>query len=396
MNFAALLWDPSREIFVIPYLHLPVLWYSLLFALGFLGGYLLFAKLLKRYFLQSPLFTERDIRSFSLFLERVKRPQNESERRVQKIFFSLLDSSQKNLLFKGKETEEANALLLQSLNRLFDHPDVLSWMQEDPKRQRVRSSRVFRNPQMALVRLFLEQELVSFLYPLKKKAQGIADRLLLYMMAATVIGARLGHLLFYEKISFYFLHPLDVLKTWQGGLASHGAAVAILIALFFFCRSLKEVFGWRTLLDLIAAPTAFAAVCIRLGNFFNQEILGKPTSLPWAVIFGHPMDESLCVARHAVQLYEAFAYFLVFLVLLFLSGKPKFLLRKGAMMGIFLISVFTFRFFLEFMKVTESLLMAEGSWLEMGQWLSIPFILLGFFLFFWRDSKQKVDAALFS
>ncbi len=401
MDIASFFWDPSREIFSIPYWNFPILWYSLLFAVGFLGAYFLFAFFLKRYFLQSALFAERDICSFSSLLELLRHPDGEMQKLVQNSFFSLLGPQKKKILL-NTHGEEAHAkrILLLTLNRLFDDSELISVMQKDPLLKKLSCQSCYRNPIHAAMRIFFEKQFSASLHTLKKRVFAIAEKLFISMMLATIIGARLGHLVFYEHFSFYIHHPLLIFKTWEGGLASHGAALAILIALFSFCRWMKRRFSysidWRSLLDLMAIPTAFAAMCIRLGNFFNQEILGKSSSLPWAVVFGHPMDGGAPIARHPAQLYESIFYFFIFLFLTFLSRNPRFLLKKGKLIGLFLTCVFSFRFLIEFLKEEQSLLLKETSFLEMGQYLSLPFIILGLFLFFSRDSKQKYAESLFS
>lgn len=226
---------------------------------------------------------------------------------------------------------------------------------------------------------------------LKKIALRITDKLTVYMVIATIVGARVGHFLFYEKPSDYLRDPLEILRIREGGLASHGAALAILLALWLFSRWTKTFdreLGWLRLLDFICIPTALAAGFIRIGNFIGQEILGTKTSLPWAVVFGHPADLSFPTPRHPVQLYEAFFYFAVFFLLWRLSYKPKLLLAPGWLIGLFLLLIFAFRFFIEFFKEEQSRLMNLAGVLTMGQWLSVPFILLGAFLLY-RSRRYK-------
>lgn len=209
----------------------------------------------------------------------------------------------------------------------------------------------------------------------------IVERLSIYIVFATVIGARLCHFIFYENPSEYLLQPWVLLQTWKGGLASHGAAIAILFATYRFSRWTKKIapISWLSTLDMLAVPTALAGCFIRLGNFINQEILGTKTLVPWAVVFGSPMDGSFPVPRHPVQLYEAFAYLSIFVLLFFLGRKKEVLLKEGRLLSLFLILVFSARFVLEFFKEEQSLF--YSSFFTMGQLLSVPFIFLGFFLF---------------
>ncbi len=222
----------------------------------------------------------------------------------------------------------------------------------------------------------------------KKRATQIADRLTFYMILGTVIGARLGHFLFYEHPSSYLNDPLQIFRTWEGGLASHGGALGILIALLIFSWKIRQSYPeltWVRLLDFSSVPTAFVGFCIRIGNFINQEVLGTPTNLPWGVVFGHPADHSLPLARHPVQLYEAFFYLGVFALLWGLSHKPFFLKTQGKLIGLFLLLVFGFRFIVEYWKVEQSHLLNVSSF-TMGQILSIPLILLG--VYFVKNSKK--------
>lgn len=232
----------------------------------------------------------------------------------------------------------------------------------------------------------------------KKKAIQITDRLTLYMILGTVIGARLGHFIFYERPSHYFNDPLQIFRIWEGGLASHGGAVGIIIALILFSWKIRKTdpeLTWIKLLDFVAVPAALGGFCIRIGNFINQEVLGTPTDLPWGVIFGHPADYSLPHPRHPVQIYEALFYLAVFFFLWKLSFRVYFLKTRGKLIGLFLVLVFGFRFFVEFWKTEQSRIMSTSS-LTMGQILSIPLVIVGLLFYFsprfdfaWRPRAKK-------
>ncbi len=228
---------------------------------------------------------------------------------------------------------------------------------------------------------------------LKKKALLFSERLTVYVIIATVLGARLGHILFYEKLGDYLAHPLEILKTWEGGLASHGGIIGILIGInLFYFRSRRDfpILSIRRIIDLLIVPALFVGTLIRLGNFVNQEVLGVATTVSWAIIFGHPIDGSYPVPRHAAQLYEALFYFFSFLS--FWAFFPRFLYPAGRLSGLFFITTFTFRFFIEFIKEEQSHLLGQNL-LTMGQWLSIPMILFGAFLMirFRREQEGSVD-----
>lgn len=205
--------------------------------------------------------------------------------------------------------------------------------------------------------------------------QKFADRILWYILVGTIVGARLGHVFFYEPEQ-YLAHPLDILKIWEGGLASHGGTIGVLIAIGIFRLSIKKEAPNLTLIrimDLVAIPTALVAFFIRLGNFFNQEIIGTMTTMPWGVIFGEPFDGAVVVPRHPSQMYEGLSYLLTFFVLWFLQKRPQ---PAGRLTGLFFVLIFTSRFFIEFTKEPQSAII-DQSYLQVGQWLSLPFIALG-------------------
>ncbi len=216
------------------------------------------------------------------------------------------------------------------------------------------------------------------------KARLLADRITLFIILGTVIGARLGDLLFYQNISGYLHDPFGAIKVWEGGLASHGGALGVAIALYILSKWPKKgvpTLSWLAILDLVVGPTALVGCFIRIGNFINQEILGRATTLPWAVVFGHPADGSWPTPRHPVQLYEALIYFCTFILLMW--GVPKWK-KQGKMTGLFLLLVFGSRFFIEFLKEEQSALLPASFPLMMGQLLSLPFVLWGAYLFFRR------------
>ncbi|NGX46185.1 MAG: Prolipoprotein diacylglyceryl transferase [Chlamydiae bacterium] len=226
--------------------------------------------------------------------------------------------------------------------------------------------------------------LADHLEPYGKRGDAtmLADRLCVLVIIGTVIGARLGHVFFYGW-PFYRQYPFEIFKVWRGGLASHGGAVGILSALaifFLWHRKKYPSLTFLALLDALLIPAAFVSGCIRIGNFINQEILGIPTTLPWGVTFMHPADGLAGVPLHPVQLYESFFYFLTFGFLLFIWQRGGKRLGLGIISGWFFVLVFGFRFFIEYLKLPQSLLFEESSWLNMGQILSIPFIALGVIL----------------
>ena len=205
----------------------------------------------------------------------------------------------------------------------------------------------------------------------------LLDSLLWCLFLCTIVGARLGHVLFYQP-DYYLANPVEILKVWHGGLASHGGTIAIMIGMWWFVKKYgrKHNFGYIWLLDRLAVATAFAAMFIRLGNLMNSEIYGHETSLPWGFVF---LQNGETVAKHPTQLYEALCYFAtgVILYAIYKYALPK--IKEGLLLGIFFIGIFLSRFFIEFVKENQ-VGFEEGMTLNMGQLLSIPFVLLGVFL----------------
>jgi len=201
------------------------------------------------------------------------------------------------------------------------------------------------------------------------------DSLFMYVIIATVVGARLGHVFFYGW-DYYSQHPWEILKVWHGGLASHGGAIGILIAIWLYSRFVtKRSMLWT--LDRLVVPVALVAVLIRTGNLMNSEIYGVQTSLPWGFIFERNGET---VAKHPTQIYEALCYLGTFILLwrMYFKTDDK-RNRPGFLLGVFFICIFTARFFIEFIKQDQEPFEAHML-LNMGQLLSIPFVLAGIIL----------------
>ena len=215
--------------------------------------------------------------------------------------------------------------------------------------------------------------IVQWIYQRELKPERDLDRLLFYLLGGTLIGARLGHCFFYEP-AYYLSHPLEILMFWQGGLASHGGLIGILLALYLYSRTRPEQpYGW--LVDRIVVPAALGGFFIRLGNLFNSEIIGTPTEVPWAFVFAR-VD---AVPRHPAQLYESIAYAVLFVALLIVYRKRGAQTPRGLLTGLFLVLVFGVRFLVEFVKVRQAAF-GEALPLSMGQFLSVPLILIGIIL----------------
>ena len=226
------------------------------------------------------------------------------------------------------------------------------------------------------------------------KREGISEKLLdplLYtLLIGTIVGARLGHCLFYQP-DYYLTseHFWEIFMPWKGGLASHGGTLFLFFAMWWFVRHYgpKNNFDFLWLLDRLAIAVPFAAMFIRLGNLFNSEIFGGPTSLPWAFVFPagpddiragleDPANPGYTMPCHPTQLYEALSYALLGIVLVVLYKKRAKCLYRGSYMGIFFTVLFGMRFLIEFIK-NDQVAFEGGMVLNMGQWLSVPFILLG-------------------
>lgn len=226
-------------------------------------------------------------------------------------------------------------------------------------------------------------QIMTFFFRKEKRNENDLNDLIWYMILGTVLGARLGHCFFYNPI-YYLSHPLEILMVWKGGLASHGAAIGILTAICLFIKRKKEyTFLW--VLDRIVITAALAGFFIRMGNLFNSEILGKQSDVPWAFIFAS-VDN---IPRHPAQLYEAIAYLLVFILLFWYYNHTKANFKPGMIFGLFLVLVFSFRFFVEFIKEDQTYF-EQDMVLNMGQLLSIPLIFAGLFLIF-RKGKTSAE-----
>ena len=216
--------------------------------------------------------------------------------------------------------------------------------------------------------------------------------LFFYCVIGITLGARLGHCIFYDW-SYYQNHLIEMILPirqfpgegwkWIGykGLASHGGTLGLIIALWLYCRKTKM--HYMDVLDMIAVATPICACCIRLANLMNSEIIGKPTDMPWAFVF----EQVDMLPRHPAQLYEAIAYFIFFLIMIFLYKNYGKKLHRGFFFGLCLTEIFVFRFFVEFLK--ENQVDFENSMsLNMGQWLSVPFVIIGvYFMFFYGKKK---------
>ncbi len=223
-------------------------------------------------------------------------------------------------------------------------------------------------------------EFMKWVYRREGKNLDALDTLFVYIVVGIVVGARLGHCFFYEP-DFYLAHPMKVFAVWEGGLASHGGGLGVILALYLYAKKYKADMLW--LLDRLAVPTALFGFFVRMGNFMNSEIIGDPTESVFGIVFTR-VD---MLARHPTQLYEAFSYLLIFFLLTFLYVKKGSSFQRGFLFGLFLLLIFLARFIIEFVK-TQQADYSFGIGLSTGQLLSIPFLLLGLYLLM-RSVKKK-------
>ncbi len=223
------------------------------------------------------------------------------------------------------------------------------------------------------------------------------DKVLWYVVIGTVVGARLGHVFFYDW-DYYSQNLGEIIKVWRGGLASHGAAVGIILALYVYSRKVSgKSILW--ILDRVVITVAFAGVLIRLGNLMNHEIVGDVTTVPWAFIFTRadlymPDGTPDLRPRHPSQIYEAASYLFSFGLLYWMYWKARGGEYLGRIFGSFLVLIFGFRFIIEFVKESQGgFESALGDALTTGQWLSIPFVLAGVYFVVQSGKKPLAEVS---
>lgn len=363
MMQAWLYWDPNRYLFIIPFINHPVTWYGVFFVLGFLIGYFIMYKMLKTVLRSTQYVVDRDIHDWNPIIAIFAKGPN-IDFPQQKVIFSYYSEKVKIALKKSISTEESLSLqnkdtMIEGINEAISDPDN------------------------TITRENIHTTFPGAIYSLKDLSMQLTDRLMWFVIIGTLVGARLGHVFFYDP-SYYQENPMEIIKIWRGGLASHGGAIGIILSLVVYYYSIRKRFPeikFLNILDNLVVPTALAGMFIRIGNFFNQEIIGTESDLPWAVIFGHPYDGSGVFPRHPAQLYEAACYLVSFLILGYLWTKKREVLKAGYLTGLFFVLIFTSRFVVESVKVPQGGL-AGDTFLQTGQILSIPFILVGIWLMF--------------
>ena len=208
------------------------------------------------------------------------------------------------------------------------------------------------------------------------------DDVLFYGVLGVVLGGRLGYVLFY-KLNYYLAHPIEIFYVWEGGMSFHGGFLGVIFAMWLFSR--REHKPWLSITDFIAPLVPLGLGAGRIGNFINGELWGRPTDLPWGMVFPN-VD---MVPRHPSQLYEfGLEGIMLFLILWLYSAKPR---PTGAVSGLFLIGYGTFRFLVEFSREPDDFLGLLAMGLSMGQWLSLPMVVAGIAMMIWayRNGASK-------
>lgn len=239
--------------------------------------------------------------------------------------------------------------------------------------------------------LLLGGWIFSYFCKREGKSQELADSAFLYIALGTIIGARVGHCLFYDPV-YYLPRPWTIVtEIRDGGLASHGATIGILLAIWLCSRKNRVSPLWMT--DRLVIIASICGAIIRLGNLFNSEIIGRVTDVPWGFKFVrlYPnVPVELVPVQHPTQIYEALCYVLTFIVLWWLYTRTDAPKRRGLLFGAGLIGIFLTRFFIEFIKVEQEAF-EKGMLLNMGQLLSIPFILFGAFMIWYAMKRPPVE-----
>lgn len=241
---------------------------------------------------------------------------------------------------------------------------------------------------MFAIGFYVGYEIVSRIF----KHEGAPERwlgsLFIYVVVATIVGARLGHVFFYDW-SYYKDHLGDIVKIWEGGLASHGGTAGIMLAVWLYSRYVTKR-GMLWTFDRLVVPVGLVAALIRLGNLMNHEIYGGVTDLPWAFCFVQNLhqwmggaDPVFTLPCHPTQIYEALCYLATFGVCMWLYWRRNAQERPGLIFGVFMLGIFVPRFFIEYVKNVQEpweIAMRQTWGVDQGQLLSIPFIVLGIWL----------------
>ncbi len=237
---------------------------------------------------------------------------------------------------------------------------------------------------------FLAIKIIDQTFKHDNAPKGWTDKVFFYLILATIVGSRLGHCFFYDW-DYYSQNIMEIFMVWRGGLASHGGAIALLVGVWLLSRYMtKQNMFW--LADRVFMGSALVASLIRIGNLMNSEIYGSPTDLPWGFVFARG-SEHIGQACHPTQIYESLAYLLVFGILMFVYWKKEGGKYNGLLSGIGFLGIFIARQFIEIIKNNQSAF-EDNMTFNMGQWLSVPFVILGITLIVRALKMGKVEYQL--
>lgn len=252
------------------------------------------------------------------------------------------------------------------------------------------------------IAIFAAWEIVRRIFKHEHCPDSWADKLFLYGTIGLIAGARLGHCFFYEwqllpePVTFlgmtfrygnhYLSHPWELLYIWQGGLSSHGGAIGLLLAMWLYNKNVTHK-GYIWILDRLVIGVALGGAFIRLGNLMNSEIYGGPTNLPWGFIF---LRDGQTEPMHPTQIYEILYCLITFAIIWWMYWKRDAYKKPGLIFGVFLIGIFGTRFLLEFIKWNQEAF-EDNMFLNMGQWLSVPFIIWGIYLIVRARKMKPID-----
>lgn len=353
-----------KFIFTIPWIDRPVTWYGVCFAFGFLLSYWVAYKVFLFYLKKFGTYGRHLFKDYPEFL---------NELHSQKQVPVPVKLSKKSSQVQGKNINQIQDQWIDWLFSVPWHPD--------------------KGNRSAMIEK-ISQTFKTSVKSLSELAQELTDQALLPIIIGTTIGARLFHVFFYGW-PYYRDHLWEIPMVWEGGLASHGGVLGALAGWGYFYFRFKKQYPFMNpmwLLDMAAISIGPALGMIRIGNFINQEILGTPSTLPWAIVFLNPAGGLPVVPRHPVQIYESLSYFLVSAILIYWWKRLReYPYPQGIFFCLGNILFFSARLVLEFFKEKQSEVINETPGLFMGQLLSVPFILLGLGLGFILLKKSFRD-----
>jgi phosphatidylglycerol---prolipoprotein diacylglyceryl transferase len=397
--------NPDPVAFTLPFLDFQMRWYTLWTIIGISASYLVATFVIKDKLLFLEDFSGKNIKNWATLLSYFNQTdKNNSSPWPKKItsYFSTSEMSKINKWKGPNVSDNLKKTIIEKLKKISIDPAFYNEADLEGlnfsfttklsirKFNKLKSNENVKSLNTQLLNDILPKKSIFTFLGLSNE---VTKDLVNYIVIFNILGARLAHVLFYEW-SYYQNNLMEILYVWKGGLASHGGVLGTLFGVFLFFKiQMKKKYPQFTLLgffDLTSIYIGTSLGSIRLGNLFNQEILGKKTDLPWAIVFLKPENGAQVYPRHPVQLYESFSYYFCFVVMLLLWKKYYVKWKEGTFIGIGCIIFFILRFYCEFFKESLSEVINKSSGILMGQYLSLPFILMGIFLLFkLRASSPK-------